>query len=361
MVAMRHQRQVTSPTRPLLTDILQFKFICSLEGHSDWIRALDFSIPLQDHLFLASGAQDNYVRLWRISKAQAKQQEDIDFELSIKSQSFRPNGSKNLYSATSESVLLGHEGWVTDLRWNQPTEGRLPQLASTSADRSLIIWEYSSSLWLNKSRLGELGGPSGLGFYGALWSPDSSSVFAHDWAGSMHIWTQRDSFWEAGIGTSGHFRSVQAIDWQRDGKWLASTSLDQTTRIHSTWQRSEKGKEVATWHEVARPQTHGHDIYALALLEPKTGLRFASGADETIIRLFEAPANFVERLQDLGCHGLPDASTRPNSAIVPPLGLSNRSVPSDSKEESLYQVPATRSKASPPVEEELLSATLWPE
>jgi elongator complex protein 2 len=358
----------------------QLKLVCSLEGHSDWIRALDLSLLTPaGHILLASGSQDNYVRLWRISTGPVQTAEDDDFGLSVKYQSFQPAGSPHLYFVVSESVLLGHESWVTDLRWNRPASpDELPQLASTSADRSLIIWAYStaSSLWLNKSRLGELGGASGLGFYGALWSADSQSVYAHDWAGSVHVWNRKESFWGAGVGISGHTKSVQAIDWQQDGKWLVSTSLDQTTRIHSTWRREEDGDARSTWHEVGRPQTHGHDIYALAILDA-AGLRFASGADETIIRLFEAPSNFIERMAHLGCPGLPESSSRPNFAIVPPLGLSNRSVPQgallpscfthvlsggvDSKEESLYQVPAMRTLSRPPVEEELLSSTLWPE
>ena len=73
---------------------------------------------------------------------------------------------------------------------------------------------------------------------------------------------------------------------------------------------------------------HGHDIYALAILDTEHGLRFASGADETIIRVFDAPRNFVETMQKLNGCTLPDASQRPVGATIPPLGLSNRATSS---------------------------------
>lgn len=57
---------------------LQFTYALSMEGHMDWVRCLDWS-PLpkktksdltsetQEELFLASGSQDAYVRLWSLT------------------------------------------------------------------------------------------------------------------------------------------------------------------------------------------------------------------------------------------------------------------------------------------------------
>jgi elongator complex protein 2 len=47
----------------------------TLEGHEDWVRCLSLttypsnSSSAAPDLMLASGAQDNYIRLWRISPA----------------------------------------------------------------------------------------------------------------------------------------------------------------------------------------------------------------------------------------------------------------------------------------------------
>ena len=50
------------------------------------------------------------------------------------------------------------------------------------------------------------------------------------------------------------------------------------------------------WHEIARPQVHGYDMTCLTMLGR---YRFASGADEKVARIFEAPRNFLENLVSL--------------------------------------------------------------
>ena len=50
------------------------------------------------------------------------------------------------------------------------------------------------------------------------------------------------------------------------------------------------------WHEIARPQVHGYDMTCLTMLGR---YRFASGADEKVARIFEAPKNFLENLVSL--------------------------------------------------------------
>jgi elongator complex protein 2 len=56
------------------------------------------------------------------------------------------------------------------------------------------------------------------------------------------------------------------------------------------------GSEQVTWHELARPQVHGYDMSCLAVL---SRYRFVSGAEEKIIRAFQAPYNFVENFRQI--------------------------------------------------------------
>ena len=54
-------------------NLRQFQHALSLEGHEDWVRCLSFtpypsaSSSSTHDLLLASGSQDNFVRLWRVS------------------------------------------------------------------------------------------------------------------------------------------------------------------------------------------------------------------------------------------------------------------------------------------------------
>ena len=51
------------------------------------------------------------------------------------------------------------------------------------------------------------------------------------------------------------------------------------------------------WHEIARPQVHGYDLVDGAFLDP---LRFVSIADEKVARVFEAPREFIDVVNNLG-------------------------------------------------------------
>jgi elongator complex protein 2 len=64
-------------------------------------------------------------------------------------------------------------------------------------------------------------------------------------------------------------------------------SSDQTTRIHAYTDR---------WAEIARPQIHGYDMTCGTWLGP---YRVASGADEKLTRVFDAPEGFISTLKAL--------------------------------------------------------------
>lgn len=61
-----------------------------------------------------------------------------------------------------------------------------------------------------------------------------------------------------------------------------------------TYQNVSSGQE--TWHEISRPQIHGYDMQCLAMVGR---FRFVSGADEKVLRVFQAPRNFVENFANI--------------------------------------------------------------
>lgn len=59
---------------------------------------------------------------------------------------------------------------------------------------------------------------------------------------------------------------------------------------------SERIIRQETWHEISRPQIHGYDMQCLAMVGR---FRFVSGADEKVLRVFQAPRNFVENFANI--------------------------------------------------------------
>ncbi len=154
-------------------------------------------------------------------------------------------------------------------------------------------------------------------------------------------------------------------------------SSDQTTRLFAEWRRDG----LASWHEFSRPQIHGYDLNCIDVLDP---LRFISGADEKLLRVFEQPKSVAGMLQRL-CGIEPPAQMMPDAASIPVLGLSNKATANevverppglepekteDSEEVDSTAVPPAPGSATqnpildlghPPIEDYLARHTLWPE
>ncbi|XP_030846506.1 elongator complex protein 2 isoform X2 [Strongylocentrotus purpuratus] len=367
-----------------------FTRVQSLSGHEDWIRGLDFTHDDDGDILLASCAQDCFIRVWRISASRLKAAQDTEIQLKKNTFTVFHQVSEQRYAVSLESVLAGHEQWIYAVHWQKPSRngnGKYHQplcLLSASMDKTMIIWRFDdqNAMWIDEVRVGEVGGNT-LGLYGCQFSPDGEAILSHGYQGAFHLWTkeapkasgegQGPSSWSPSEVVSGHYSGVQDLAWNPDGNFLLSVGLDQTTRLHAVWRRD--GKE--SWHEIARPQIHGYDMHCLAMIGPHS---FVSGADEKVLRVFEAPTNFLNNLTKISgvdtssVKALQETKNLAEGASVPALGLSNKAVyqgeggmPSVDREihhpseqyTEIYFAPVALE--SPPTEDHLLQNTLWPE
>lgn len=375
-------------TEIILNNKREFQPIHQFIGHEDWVRGLDFVTTNENDILLASSSQDNFIRLWKISlrsQEEVSQNEidllnipdgDIHVEENILKINLMEKKTDKLFIAVSiESVLQGHEGWVYGINWHK-SDNQI-QLLSSSIDKTLIIWNLTEDgVWMENVRVGEVGGNS-LGFFGGKFSKNGKSILGHGFQGSFHIWSQSendDNMWIPDTIVGGHFNEVRDLCWEPHGEFLYSLSADQTTRIHGPWRRpspDDGSKMEITWHEIARPQVHGYDMQTIAVF---SRYKFASGAEEKIVRTFQAPGNFIENFRRISNiendqEGDELLKTLPKGASVPSLGLSNKAVYNcdeiatkkhvkDEYPEN-YFVPVITSQ--PPQEEALMQNTLWPE
>lgn len=90
-------------------------------------------------------------------------------------------------------------------------------------------------------------------------------------------------------------QAVQDLDWDPAGRYLLSVSSDQTARIFAQWRarQRESASTPPSWHEIARPQVHGYDMQCVCMAAAD-GTRYVSGADEKLLRVFEAPSFFIK-------------------------------------------------------------------
>lgn len=273
-----------------------FSPVCTLNKHEDWVRCITFVSLENGDVLMASGGEDSFIAIWRFTK---NKPEIEDFEFQIH--------HYQDYIIVFDSMIMGHEGWINSLDWS--TKG---ELLSCSSDQSTIIWENQGEIWMEKSRFGVMGGQLPGGF-GAKF--DDKIVVSWGFQGAIQIWSKSDEneAWNIQPSITGHFSSVADLDYHPKGYYIISTSDDQTTRVHAPWGPNR-------WHEIARPQIHGHDLYAVKSI----GNLIVSGAEEKILRAFQPTEIFVQNL-DIISDINADFKEVSASAFLPVLGLSNQS------------------------------------
>ncbi|KAI9020993.1 quinon protein alcohol dehydrogenase-like superfamily [Phycomyces nitens] len=389
----------------------RFERAHTLQGHDNWVRSLAFATYTgtdanvnedathtlkTGNLMLASASQDKYIRLWKIAPEE-KREARTDAKSSANTG--QSNDLSDVLEALQETLLMGHDDWVYSVNWERPRYSadiwyivsngikkftQPLRLISASSDKSLMIWspDLASGVWVNEVRMGDMGGNSYLGFCGALFSPDGKHVVSHGANGSFHMWRDvstedEENRWTPEVAISGHFKPVESVAWDPHSRYLLSASLDQSTRLYAPWSRSMNEKKVVTWHEMGRPQVHGYDLKCVAFVND---WEFVSGADEKVLRVFDAPKSCVESLAVLtGEKELAsEVESRPIGANLPALGLSNKAVfagdietmvNSEENHATLQSYAQSSSTPTslletmihPPFEEHLLQHTLWPE
>ncbi|OWZ16321.1 Elongator complex protein [Phytophthora megakarya] len=350
-----------------------------VEGHRGWIRSLAFErqrTDVEDVIMLASASQDQRIRLWKITS----RLRDVG-EGSGSGEAkggFLAHGCYTTYTVSFDALLVGHEDWVTSVQWMQVESESA--LLSSSMDNTMIVWKKSTdtrSSWAPSLRIGEMGG-NGLLSAGVLPAHNGRlNLISLGFGGQLERWEQQPApskLFLPSISVSGHCAEVTDLSWSPRGDYLASVSLDQTARVLAP---SMLDSSMSGWYEISRAQVHGYDINCVCFVlgERPTNDQFVSGADEKILRVFEAPdemKHLVSQLQLPNNVGKAKVDIEANAeshvravkhAYLPELSLTNKSAQTEASTATSdgEGYANLHSSVSLPVGDTLGRKTLWPE
>ena len=302
------------------------EYLVSLTGHENDIRDINCVCPETHNsksIFFCSSSQDNYIRIWNITKLEENSLNSIADKINInKTNSIydeyksktsyvikveKDENNTNLieydyYNITLESILQGHEDSVSSIQWEKVDEENY-YILSSSFDYTVSIWVFDKkhNMWNKEYTLGEMIGNKHQFFY-ATFLDSYKNILAYSYNGAFYNWKMNnENQYESNLIIHGHFNSVNDIKWDPSKNILFSCSKDETTRAFIYWKKND------TWHEVNRPQIHGYIINTLMCQNiinennpnEKLLCKIITGADEKLLRIFTPPFNLIKFLKEL--------------------------------------------------------------
>ena len=245
------RRQGQNNVLPLLRSRLDPRpepplWLRSLEGHTDWVRAVAVS---PDGRFIVSGSDDRTVKVWeaesgRLLRSLEGHTDDVNAVAVSPDGRFIVSGSGDhtvkVWEAESRRLLRSLEGhmWSVDAVAVSP-DGRF--IVSGSADLTVKVWEAESGRLLRSLE----------GHTGRVWtvavSPDGRTIVSSSDDNTVKVWEAESG--QLLRSLEGHTGGVSP-----DGHTIVSGSYDHTIRA---WDPESGKSRVLFWNDAA--------IHSLAL------------------------------------------------------------------------------------------------
>ena len=243
-----------------------------LRGHDGGVTFVTFS---PDGLTIASGSDDNTIRLW--DRASGKELTVLSGHRDkVTSVTFSPDGRTIASGSDDRTIRLwdrasgkelaelsGHQGKVTSVTFSP--DGLT--IASGSDDRTIRLWDRASG-----NKLAVLSGHD-RGVASVTFSPDGRTIASGSDDRTIRLWDRASGNKLAVL--SGYEGQVTSVTFSPDGRTIAFGLEDKTIRL---WDRAS-GEGLAV--------LRGHDKWVTSVAFSPDGRTIASGSDDNTIRLWD--------------------------------------------------------------------------
>lgn len=267
-----------------LSDSINYSRYKTLEGHTNWVRALSFA---PDGQTIASASYDQTIKLWNISGVLVRTFRSNNGGL--KSIQFSPDGQTiasgsidgaivlRSLQGTLLEVLEGHRSGVKGVRFSP--NGKL--IASVGADDTVKLWSATGALRRN---LDYTSGLTNVNF-----SPNGRMIATPSYDNQILLWRLDEALANPSAEPfqklAGHTSTVNNISIAPNGKLLASASADSTLRI---WDL-EKGTLLETI------QAHKPEVTDVTFTADSK--RIVTVGSEGLLKLWSIDGTLLQSLQ----------------------------------------------------------------